>query len=157
MLDEAARVHPDTWWWIKADGVDLVSGLGESVRGIWSGDVDLADGALKRVYELHQQRLQFLDTLGTGERSDSSQILVDLKAVEQFILKDVEHISTCKFAPPYIWVGGGGVENNTFLSPSILLVVGIPSWNVSLVAVYLLTHFGANVSNVNILCNYFLC
>ena len=44
MLDETARLHPNTWWWIKADGVDLVSGLGESVRGEWSGDVDLNNG-----------------------------------------------------------------------------------------------------------------
>ena len=55
VLDEAAKLHPDTWWWVKADGVDLVCGLGESMRGIWSahGDVDLADGSLQKESGLH--------------------------------------------------------------------------------------------------------
>lgn len=46
-LDEAAIQHPDVWWWIMGDGCDVVSGLGESTRHIWSGDVDLADGKLQ--------------------------------------------------------------------------------------------------------------
>jgi len=29
------------------DGCDVVSGLGESTRHIWSADVDLADGKLQ--------------------------------------------------------------------------------------------------------------
>lgn len=45
MLDEAVQSHPNAGWWVKkADGTDLVSGLGESIRGEWSGDVDLNDG-----------------------------------------------------------------------------------------------------------------
>ena len=28
ILDEAHKVHPNSQWWIKADGCDLVSGLG---------------------------------------------------------------------------------------------------------------------------------
>lgn len=43
-------VHPDSWWWVKADGVDLVPGLGESMRREWSGDVDLNDGSLQEQY-----------------------------------------------------------------------------------------------------------
>ena len=31
---------------LKADGADSVNGLGESVAGVWSGDVDMADNAL---------------------------------------------------------------------------------------------------------------
>ena len=43
ILDEAANLFPNVNWWIKADGVDIVSGLGESVGGKWTGDVDLND------------------------------------------------------------------------------------------------------------------
>ena len=32
ILDEAVRLLPDAVWWLKADGVDVVSGIGESVR-----------------------------------------------------------------------------------------------------------------------------
>ena len=32
VLDEASRTHPNVWWWIKADGCDLVEGLGESTK-----------------------------------------------------------------------------------------------------------------------------
>lgn len=30
-------------WWLKADRVDVVSGICESVSSEWSGDVDLND------------------------------------------------------------------------------------------------------------------
>ena len=53
VLDEAVRSHPDTWWWVKADGTDLVSGLGESVSGEWSGDIDLND----RTYMAYRKHL----------------------------------------------------------------------------------------------------
>ena len=58
VLDQAASVHPDSSWWIKADGVDVLPGLGESMRMEWSGDVDLNDGALQRQHSatrLHQR------------------------------------------------------------------------------------------------------
>ncbi len=50
-------MHPNEWWWTKADGADLVSGLGTSVKGIWSGDVDLG------AYESHKRRIDFLSNL----------------------------------------------------------------------------------------------
>ena len=34
------------WWWVKGDGCDLTSGLGESVSHEWSGDENLCDGKL---------------------------------------------------------------------------------------------------------------
>ena len=50
MMKEAFNSDPDVWLWIKGDGVDVVKGVGESVRGICSGDVDLNDGAFRRYY-----------------------------------------------------------------------------------------------------------
>jgi len=42
VLDEAAKLNHDTWWWLKVDGCDLIKGLKESTKLMWSGDVDLA-------------------------------------------------------------------------------------------------------------------
>ena len=55
-------------WWLKADGVDVVSGLGESVRLEWSGDVDLNDGSMQRSHEAYIQRLKFIEKIGLRER-----------------------------------------------------------------------------------------
>ena len=38
-LDEAAQAHPESWWWLKTDGCDIVKGLKESTKLQWSGDV----------------------------------------------------------------------------------------------------------------------
>lgn len=59
-------VHPDSWWWVKADGVDLVPGVGKSMRE-WSGDVDLNDGSLQEQYNAYIQRLDFIKNLGLDE------------------------------------------------------------------------------------------
>ena len=50
--------HPTAWWWLKADGCDLVKGLKESVKLQWSGDVDLNDGQLQKQYEEYVSRLK---------------------------------------------------------------------------------------------------
>ena len=49
-LDQAHSLLPTTEWWIKADGVDLVASLEESVRFKWNGNVDLADGKLQQLH-----------------------------------------------------------------------------------------------------------
>ena len=49
------------------DGADVVKGLGESMRLQWSGDVDLADGALQRAHEAYTDRLKFIEKLGLGK------------------------------------------------------------------------------------------
>ena len=38
---------------LRADGCDLVSGLGESVQQVWSGDVDLADGKVQKMHDAY--------------------------------------------------------------------------------------------------------
>lgn len=81
---------PEAWWWIKVDGADLVSGLGESVKG---GGVDLADGTLKRARELHQQRLEHL---GKNHHGDPLKIVEELSVAEQQAVQDVDFISTRK-------------------------------------------------------------
>ena len=50
MLEGAKRRNPNAMWWVKADGCDLVQGLKQSTRLIWSGDVDLDNGKLQEQY-----------------------------------------------------------------------------------------------------------
>ena len=50
-----ARSNPNAWWWLKADGCDLVKGLKESVKLQWSGDVDLNDGCLQKQYDEYKE------------------------------------------------------------------------------------------------------
>ena len=63
-LDEGAHLFHGAVWWVKADGVDVLHGLGESVRKQWSGDVDLGDGQVKRMHEAYLKRLQFAKQIG---------------------------------------------------------------------------------------------
>ena len=64
VLDEASRTHPNAWWWIKTDGCDLIEGLGESTRLDWSGDIDMNDGELQKLYKAYRERLDLIDGLG---------------------------------------------------------------------------------------------
>ena len=102
MLDEAARTHPGVWWWVKADGCDLVEGLGESVNLVWSGDVDKNDGKLQRLYKCYREQLDFIGTLGMDDRSNS--IVQDLKAVVKDIEDDVSYISTSKLLDTILYM-----------------------------------------------------
>ena len=65
MLESAARCSTvNTWWWVKGDGCDLVSGLQESVRMNWSGDVDLNTGELQAQYHAYRELIDFISLLG---------------------------------------------------------------------------------------------
>lgn len=66
VLRKAKRVHPDAWWWVKADGCDVVSGSKESVKKEWSGDVDLNNGVVSELHNKYMDSLRFLDAVGVG-------------------------------------------------------------------------------------------
>ena len=53
----------DTSWWIKVDAVAIVSGLGESVNGVWSGDVDLNDSKLQELYQEYKGQRELINSL----------------------------------------------------------------------------------------------
>ena len=95
VLDDAARIHPDEWWWIKADGADLFSGLGTSVRGVWSGDVDLADGKLQISHRTHQDQIESLHSIG-GKRESHVAIAHQLGVVKQQLVDDVDFVFSSK-------------------------------------------------------------
>ncbi len=92
-MDEAALAHPDSWWWIKADGVDVVSGLGVSVSGRWSGDVDLGDGALDNLRQTFHTQIQLVKSMGVPNREAESLALEDLKEIQKITLEDIDFIS----------------------------------------------------------------
>lgn len=89
MLDEAAKHHPDSWWWIKAD---IVSGLSESTRGVWSGDVNLNDGALEQQLKVYQERLSRINGIKSG--SDREGLLRQLTAAIDELKEDLMFLQT---------------------------------------------------------------
>ena len=93
MLDEAHRTHPNAWWWVKGDGCDLVSGVCESTKLEWSGDVDLNDGDVQKAYEVYRQRLTLIDGVGLGDRLTPALILDDLTTCSHQLAEDTLFIS----------------------------------------------------------------
>lgn len=96
VLDNARASDPGVWWWIKADGVDVVKGLCESVNGVWSGDVDLNDKKLQELYRDVSERVTFIGKIGIDNRKDVETILSDLKAVLDFTKNDGEFLHNGK-------------------------------------------------------------
>jgi len=83
-------MHPNSWWWLKADGRNLNKGLKESVKRMWSGDVDLNDGELQRQHDAYIKRIDQAKKLGLengeGQISDQlSSLLDDLTEDLKFI------------------------------------------------------------------------
>jgi hypothetical protein len=67
VLNTASRNAQEVRWWIKADGVDVVKGLKESVKGEWSGDVDMNDGSLSKLFQEYQGRMEAAGKIGLGD------------------------------------------------------------------------------------------
>ena len=92
MLDVAASVYPNSWFWVKVDGVDVVAGLVESLRLQWSGDVDLNDGELSKQYQLYRSRLAFVGAL----TSTSTCLLDNLEKLHGELVTDLVYIVKSK-------------------------------------------------------------
>ena len=93
MLDEAAQVHPNSWWWIKADGCDIVTGLAESVSGEWSGDVNLHEEVLENMLKEYRERQEFLMGTGLGKRCDDASLLKDIADIKLHMIDDIHFIT----------------------------------------------------------------
>lgn len=89
-MDSAAKANPDVYWWIKGDGCDVVGGLGESVSGVWSGDVDLNTGDLQRSYDVYKSKLALI--LGIGSRRSRTTIREDLDNIYSQLISDKDFI-----------------------------------------------------------------
>ena len=91
VLDEACKHHPHAWWWVKADGCDLVSGLAESVSEIWHGDVDLNNGEFEAQYTAYQH-LQDIRNLTMATYPDRLGLCQRLASFIHDIEKDLEFL-----------------------------------------------------------------
>ena len=93
-LGEAGRLLPDAEWWVKADGVDVVPGITESVRKEWSGDVDLNDGSIEQTHEADMKRVKSTQNIGLGHRKRHSLVQQDLVQLELDLTDDVTFLSS---------------------------------------------------------------
>lgn len=96
VLEEAARVHPDTWWWVKTDGCDIVAGLKEAVNHEWSGDVDLNDGKVAKLHAEYMARRKFIEDVGITCRRTRALLLSDLHKLGKDLKNDVIYLSSSK-------------------------------------------------------------
>ena len=60
-----------------------MKGLGESMSGRWSGDVDLNDGSLEKSYANYLQRLKEAKEIGLPPRHDRPVVLADLEILSE--------------------------------------------------------------------------
>ncbi len=89
-LDDAHRLFPKARWWIKADGVDLLCSLEESVRGDWNGDIDLDDGKLQLLRSEYTARIEDVPMMSEPLTSKRVEHVIHL------VESDVEHVHQCR-------------------------------------------------------------
>ena len=96
MLNEAAKCHPNSWWWLKADGCDINTGLMESTRQQGSGDVDLNDGTQQAQYSAYMERLAYVE--GIAVEQQHLELLVEqLHHVASELSDDLDFIDSGKY------------------------------------------------------------
>ena len=94
MLDEAARIHPGVKWWIKSDGTDVLSGLIESVRGDWTGDVDVGDDTVKKQHQKYLSRQKAINGLNRNlcVPEDRDKTVCDFNHIKESVSDDLNFI-----------------------------------------------------------------
>lgn len=94
-LSEAHKLHPNANWWIKGDGCDVISGLEESLRLEWHGDVDFGTGELERLYEAYQSRLKKMDVLKLNAllKENTVKILLLLSVEQEQVKSDIKFLA----------------------------------------------------------------
>ena len=111
MLDSTASVGgPNTWWWLMGDGCDLVSGLKESVKLEWSGDVDVNTGELQQSYRDYTDLLSFASSVGRTKGSqipDLNKCSTCLTSKKDFLVKAKTVYSVVASGSCVVFVGKG--------------------------------------------------
>ncbi len=92
IVKKIAQENPGGRYWIKADGCDVSKGLRESLQHVWSGDSDLGDGSLQKLYSSYMDRRNFALNLGLRNRKvdlvpDIANILLQLQDDKLFLEK----------------------------------------------------------------------
>ena len=80
-------------WWIKSDGVDVVSGLMESTKRVWNGDVDLGDGVVQMRHANYIHRLQQVEDLVAVERAQQTLSSL-LSTVQSHVNDDIVFVDS---------------------------------------------------------------
>ena len=70
VIEKVVTLNPDSWWWMKGDGVDVVNGLWEFVKGECAGDVDLNDGKLQ--LQKLQNQLHWVEGIDLRNSTEST-------------------------------------------------------------------------------------
>ena len=111
-MDRANEAHPGVWWWVKGDRTDDIAGLGESVKHVWSGDVDLADGKLQVLYDEYLQRQSFIEGLGLGGRQGQWDISNNLTMFKSQPTSD-------------IYILASGIYTTQLLSHDLIIIANL--------------------------------
>ncbi len=98
MLDRASTISPHAQWWPKGDACDLVAGLEEYTKSVWSGDADLDDHSLQQSYQQYQRRLRFVQNTGLEVRSTQELVTCDRRCARDAVNADLEFLYTRMFA-----------------------------------------------------------
>ena len=93
VLDDAAKHHPHSWCWLKADGCDVNLGLKESVKRQWSGDVDFNDGLLQKQHDAYISRIEQANTIGL----EGGSVVDQLTLLSSNLKEDLKFISSSLF------------------------------------------------------------
>lgn len=95
-MDEASKVLPNTEWWIKSDGCDVVAGLTESKSTKWSGDVDMGDGCVQKQHEDYLKRIELVNHINRNLHDIQKRqcVLQDLNSIQQSLKSDLSYIPT---------------------------------------------------------------
>jgi hypothetical protein len=88
---KTAHQHNKTGkWWIKADATDVNKGLRESMNNKWSGDVDMGDGGLQKLYKEYLNQLSFIRGFGLKDRRSYGKLEKDIYYFTKLLEKDME-------------------------------------------------------------------
>ena len=103
-MDEAKKVHPKAQWWLKADGCDLITCLGDSVNHEWTGDVDLNDGKVADQHANFLKRLAHIDGMCRDMTKIAEQkcTLDALKKEQNLLQEDISFLNQCTLHDSYI-------------------------------------------------------
>lgn len=71
----------------------MLSGLSESLKGIWSGDVDLNDGKLQDQYKRYSDRLSFIKKIGLDDWETKVALVKNMDVCTKEILDDITFVA----------------------------------------------------------------
>ena len=100
ILDKAKGKNPDPWWWIKADGCDILQNLHKGL----DGDVDLDNGDLEEQKAVYRSRLSRIEKLHiisreyvTNERVCTLMIFKQIESFYILVSCTLVHVCTCTY------------------------------------------------------------